>query len=231
MILHSQNLCVRNVQRLKKEYHNALDFCGSTNSQAKYLDVEVKIEDYFLLNFAFSEKCRHWINRRNLTDLRRDYFKTEYWMTFLSERTFYFTFFFQSFIQNLVRDRLVKVRSSKVEIFSLSGRWRLSLTLPDHPVRFWLLDFDQIFAKYRSVSPLPQQRGKQLGSVTFVPVGLGLRWNSKWISHVVSGVNKAAGISTNLRVKVPRHLVSIRLVALKVHVCTGRFRTGREESL
>ena len=93
MIPRSQNPWVRNVQKLKKEYHSALDFCGSTNSQAKYLDVEVKIEDYFLLNFAFSEKCRHWINRRNLTDLRRDYFKTEYWMTFLSWRTFNFTFF------------------------------------------------------------------------------------------------------------------------------------------
>jgi hypothetical protein len=152
MILHFQNPWVRNVQKFKKEYHGSLDFCGSTNSQAKYLDIEVKIEDYFLLNFAFSEKCRHWINRRNLTDLRRDYFKTEYWMTFLSGRTF-LTIFFQSFIQNLVVDRLVKVRSSKVEIFSLSGRWRLSLTLPDHPVRFWLLDFDQIFTKTAAFRP------------------------------------------------------------------------------
>lgn len=80
-----------------------------------------------------------------------------------------------------------------------------------------LFDFDQIFTKDRSVSPLPQ-RGEQLGSVTFVPVGLDLRWNSKWISHVVSRVNKTDGISKNLRAKASRHLLSIRLAARRVRV-------------
>ncbi len=41
-------------KKIKNEDHIALDFCGSTNSQAKHADIDVKIEDYFLSNFAFS---------------------------------------------------------------------------------------------------------------------------------------------------------------------------------